>query len=239
MKLMEWIMGLLGRRKIDLAAYPKPGVDYGTLSGWQKIAMDNILEACRLGGAGVDIPQLSQGEFDTVVTHIGLHFGSEEICKNIALKRGSRAAINLEIYRQAAAHKERLDRQVEAALGQLYEGSTEYKLRQVADWIADRARYAAGTNDPLALLGDGAMCGAYAMLFYKMATRLGVEAYICYGQASNGLYKGAHAWNKADGHFYDVTWYDTRPRQPKYLRSKTGWGRQYRLNDKSVQQKRG
>jgi hypothetical protein len=79
------------------------------------------------------------------------------------------------------------------------------------------------------------MCGAYSMLFYKMATRIGVEAYICYGEADNGFYKGFHAWNKADGYYYDVTWYDTFPRQPKYLHSKTGWGRHYRVNDKGVQ----
>ena len=242
MKLLKFFLSLFlsssKRKKIDLSGY-EARMDYGILDGKQRIAMDNILMACELGGAGAEIPALTQEEFDQVVTQIGLHFGNDEICKNIALKRGNSATINLSIYAQATAHKAKLDKWVEAALRQLNEGTTEEKLKQIAKCIADHAKYESGTNCPLSLLEDGAMCGAYSMLFYKMATRIGVEAYICYGEADNGFYKGFHAWNKADGYYYDVTWYDTFPRQPKYLHSKTGWGRVCRLNDKGVRQKRG
>lgn len=234
MKLMEFILRLLGLGKIDLAAYPKPGIDYGTLSGWQKMAMDSILEACAAGEDAAETPALTQAEFDMVVTHICMHFGNEGMCKNIALKQGSRAAVNLAIYEQVKASKEKLDELIEEALKRMYEGTDEYKLKQIADYIAKNGKYKCPSNDPLDLLDKGGMCGAYAMLFYKMATRIGVQTYICYGYASNGSYTGAHAWNKADGHFYDVTWYDTRPRQPKYLRSKTGWGRKYKLNEKHI-----
>lgn len=229
MKLLEFILSLFQKKKIDLSGY-EDRMDYGILSGRQSSAMDAILMACALGGAGTQIPVLTQEEFDQVIEQIGMHFGSNEICKNIALKRGNSAVINLSIYNQAKAHKEKLDKWVENALSQLNEGTTEYKLKQIARYIADHAKYANGSNDPLRLVGDGAMCGAYSMLFYKMATRIGVQVFICYGEADNGLYKGMHAWNKADGYYYDVTWYDTFPRQPKYLHSKTGWGRACKLN---------
>lgn len=242
MKLLKFFLSLFlsssKRKKIDLSGY-EDRMDYGILSGKQRIAMDNILMACELGGAGAEIPALTQEEFDQVVAQIGLHFGNDEICKNIALKRGNSAAINLSIYAQAKAHKAKLDKWVEAALSQLNEGTTEEKLNQIAKCIADHAKYESGTNNPLSLLEDGAMCGAYSMLFYKMATRIGVEAYICYGEADNGFYKGFHAWNKADGYYYDVTWYDAFPRQPKYLHSKTAWGRVCSVNDKSALRKRG
>jgi hypothetical protein len=232
--MLNFILSFFRRRKIDLSKY-EDRIDYGVLDNKQRTAMDNILMSCELGGAGAEIPPLTQEEFDQVVSQIGLHFGNDEICKNIAIKRGNSAAINLSIYEQANAHKAKLDNWVDDALSKLNEGTTEEKLKQIAKCIADHAKYESGTNNPLRLLEDGAMCGAYSMLFYKMATRIGVEAYICYGEADNGFYKGFHAWNKADGYYYDVTWYDTFPRQPKYLHSKTGWGRHYRVNDKGVQ----
>jgi hypothetical protein len=232
--MLNFILSFFRKRKIDLSKYDNL-MDYGILGSKQRVAMDNILMACQLGSAGAEIPVMSQGEFDQVVAQIGLYFGNDEICKNIALKRGNSAAINLSIYEQAKTHKERLEHWVDAALSKMNEGTAEKKLKQIAKCIADHAKYEIGTNNPLNLLEDGAMCGAYSMLFYKMATRIGVETYICYGEADNGLYKGFHAWNKADGYYYDVTWYDAFPRQPKYLHSKTGWGRQHRINYKGVQ----
>lgn len=234
MKLLELILKILSlfqRKKINLADYPIR-MDYGTLHYEQRVAMDNILMACEVGGAGAEIPVLTQAEFDEVVAHIGMHFGDEGICKNIALKRQNAAVVNLTLYAQAKAHKAELDAWIDNALSKLNEGSTEYKLEQIAKYIADHARYKCPSNNPLDLLDKGAMCGAYSMLFYKMATRIGVQAYICHGEADNGLYKGAHAWNmvEIDGknYWYDITWYDGN-RNPKYIHSETPWGREYKL----------
>lgn len=242
MGLITYILRLFGLAKLDLAAYPKPGVDYGVLNALQRNAMDNILMACELGGAGAEIPALTQGEFDDVVAQIGLHFGNNDLCKNIALKRQDAAAVNLQIYSQAKAHKAQLDRLVDDALKGMRPGSPERLLRQIADYIADHAKYGYGSNDPLALLVSGGMCGAYAMLFYKMARRIGVQAYICYGYASNGTYTGAHAWNKVEleggARYYDITFYDSGCRSGKWLGSADGWGREYSLNVKSALQKR-
>lgn len=224
------ILALFRRKKINLAHYTIR-MDYGTLNADQRSAMDSILSACIDGKDTADIPVMTQAEFDEVVTHIGMYFGDEGICKNIALKRGNSAVVNLNLYAQAKAHKAELDKWVDNALSKLNEGTTEYKLEQIAKYIANHARYEYGTNNPLDLVDEGAMCGAYSMLFYKMATRIGVHAYICLGYANNGTQSGFHAWNMADGYFYDVTFYDGN-RNPKYLRSQTPWGREYKLNNR-------
>jgi hypothetical protein len=229
-KILSLFLSSFKRKKINLADYPIE-MDYGMLSSEQAVAMDNILMACEVGGTGTEIPVLTQKEFDEVVTHIGLHFGNDDICKNIVLKRQNTALINPLLYIQAKEHKAELDAWVDDALSNLYEGTTEYKLKQIAKCIANHAKYKCPSNNPLDLLDKGAMCGAYSMLFYKMVTRIGAKAYICYGEADNGLYKGFHAWNMVDGHFYDITFYDST-RNPKYLHSETSWGREYKLNEK-------
>lgn len=225
--MLHLILNLF-RRKISLSDYPVRK-DYGTLNAWQRNAFDSILSACESGRDTAEISVMTQAEFDSVVSHIGLHFGSDDICKNIALKRGNAASINLGLYKEAKAHKAELDARVDKALASMYEGTNADKLAQICKWIANHARYEYGTNNPLDLLDEGGMCGAYSMLFYKMATRLDIKAYICYGEADNGKQKGFHAWNMADGYFYDVTFYDGN-RNPKYIRSKTAWGREYTLN---------
>ncbi len=227
--MLKFILSLF-RRKISVSEY-RIRKDYGTMNAAQRNAFDRILSACESGRDIAEIPALTQAEFDSVVSHIGLHFGSDDICKNIALKRGNTAAVNMTLYEQAKAHKAELDARVDKALQSMREGSIAYKLEQIAKYIANHGSYEYGTNNPLDLLNDGGMCGAYSMLFYKMATRLDIAAYICYGYADNGTQKGFHAWNMADGHFYDVTFYDGN-RNRKYLRSKTAWGREYTLNAK-------
>lgn len=239
--LLNFILSLFIKKhnkpRIALSNYPAPNLDIGTLSIIQEIAMRNILAACEAGEDRTDILELTQKEFDVVVDHIGLYFGSEDICKNISLKRDGWATVNLEAYAKAKAHKAELDSRIDMVLSTMYEGTTEEKLEQVCKYIAKHAKYKYGTNNPLDLLNEGGMCGAYSMLFYKMATRLGIQAYICYGHASNGIRSGAHAWNMVniDGNhfFYDVTFYDGSY-ESKYLHSNTVWSRTYALNDKSA-----
>lgn len=246
--IFSWVFR--SKTKIDLADYPAPGIDYGTLNAQQRVAMDNILAACEAGKDTAEIPALTQAEFDEVTMHIGMHFGAdfrfgnETVYKGIASRQAAStevrywAKVNLDTYERAKTHKEELDARVDAALSTLYEGTTEYKLEQICKWIARNGKYKYGTNDPLYLLNKGGMCGAYAMLFYKMATRLGVDAYICYGYATNRAGKtAAHAWNmvSVDGvsYYYDPTWYDSN-RMSKYMHSKTAWGREYELNSKAA-----
>ena len=240
--MLNFILNLFRRQKINLAHYPKPKTDYGALNAAQRNAMDNILAACVESKDTADIPEMTQAEFDAVVTHIGMHFGCERPSCNIALKRFDSltkrhyAIVKPAIYAEVKAHQAELDALIDTALATLCEGTTEYKLKQVCWWIANHARYKPGTNNPLDLLDEGAMCGAYSMLFYKMATRLGVKAYICHGQLPGWQGGGPHAWNmvELDGksYFYDVTWYDTSGRLPWFLHSKTNWGREYKLDER-------
>lgn len=228
--MLNFILGLF-RPKIDPSNY-RIHKDYGTMNAAQRNAFDNILAACKNGEDTADCAKLTQAEFDSVVCHIGLHFGNDDLCKNIALKRQDKAVVNLAIYEQAKAHKAELDAMVDKALASMREGTNADKLAQVCKWIANNGSYKYGTNNPLDLLNGGGMCGAYSMLFYKMAARLDIPAFICYGEADNGTQTGFHAWNMADGFFYDVTFYDSSKRSAKYLRSKTAWGRSYKLNEK-------
>lgn len=84
-------------------------------------------------------------------------------------------------------------------------------LRQIARYIGENFSY---TEDFL--------CGDYSVLFYKMASRLGIECYLCFGDY--------HVWNYAGGRFYDVTHFDSAGER-KYISSKNAWGRSYATND--------
>jgi transglutaminase/protease-like cytokinesis protein 3 len=84
------------------------------------------------------------------------------------------------------------------------------------------------------MLESGGACGAFSMLFYKMAIRLGVETHICCGEYTDVLGKTTgHAWNmvKIDGniYYYDATHYDNTY-LTKYIHSKTPWGRKYEID---------
>lgn len=232
LEFIQKILSLFRKKKVDLVNYPELGIDYGTLTPAQRTSMDNILMACEAGAAATEIPVLTQEEFDEVIFQIGLYFGNEDICKNIALKRQNTALVNLSKYQQAAEHKAELDAWIDNAISQLNEGTAEYKLKEIAKCIARNSRYKCPSNNPLDLLDKGGMCGAYSMMFYKMATRIGVKAFICHGDADTIFYSGLHAWNKVEldgvSYFYDVTFYDTFPPQYKYIHSKTPWGRQER-----------
>lgn len=244
---LKRLLGLCRRRNLQL--HTVPNIDYGTLNAQQRNAFDNILSACKNGSDTAEIPKLTQAEFDSVVSHIGLYFGTDfhfdhaAAYKEIAGKRQNAALVNLDVYERAKAHKAELDARVDKALSSMREGSNESKLEQIAKYIANHGSYEYGTNNPLELLDGGGMCGAYAMLFYKMATRLGLQAYICYGYASNGSFTGAHAWNKVElpegVRYYDITFYDGTVRNRKWLGSVDGWGRVCSVNDKSALRKRG
>ena len=238
LELIRKILALFQKKsKINLADYPIK-TDYGTLNSEQINAMDNILAACKAGEETAEIGKLTQKEFDVVVTHIGMHFGNTYLFRNIALMRRNVASINLDIYSQAREYKKELDIRVDDVLSTLYEGTIEYKLKQVCQWIAANCKYKHGNNDVLKMLDDKGACGAFSMLFYKMATRLGVETHICGGDYTDSFGRTmGHAWNmvKIDGkiYYYDATHYDNTY-MTKYIHSETPWGREYELDPFTV-----
>lgn len=211
--------------KIDLTQY-RVTVDYGSLNEEQIAVMDAIL---RCGETAIE-QNLSANEFDQVIDYIGLYFGANLAHQNVALWRPGYAEVNLAVLRKLERDKAVLDREIDRILSDMYEGTDRFKLLQISSYIAKTVRYSPKLADiePLSGLAGRGSCLTYAMLFYKMAARLGIQVEICCGYADNGQAAALHAWNMVmvDGeqHFYDVTWYDSTANL-RYLHSKTPWGR--------------
>ena len=91
--------------------------------------------------------------------------------------------------------------------------------------------YNPGVRETIDGLNGQGVCATYSMLFYKMATRLGIQTYICYGYTSSFY----HSWNMVElngkQYFYDITWFDGHKYNYAYIQSEDCWGRKYVLND--------
>lgn len=210
----------------DLCDDPAP--DQGTLTADEYRALQDILAAVENGDDRISFEgTISQSR---MLTHLGLHYGSMENLTGTAHISNGEIVLDLERIHQLEQNKVVIDARVDEALMHIHEGSDRYKLRQIARYIAGRITYTDGVSDTLAGLNGQGVCSTYSMLFYKMASRLGIQCYICYGYAG-GEY---HAWNMVvlDGkqYFYDITWFDTLP-LPWYLHDPTNWGRSCVLND--------
>lgn len=208
--------------KIDLTEY-ETSIDYGSLTAEQIEVMDTILRC----SANTIEQKLTYDEFNEVIDHIGLYFGTNLAHMNVALWRPGYAEVNTELLRSLESDKAVLDTKIDNAVSKMYEGSDRFKLQQISDYIAKTVKYSCSIDDiePLSGLAGKGSCMTYSMLFYKMATRVGIQAYICYGDADGK----PHAWNMAiiDGeqYFYDVTWYDNVVPDLRYIYSRTAWGR--------------
>lgn len=209
--------------------------DYGSLSAEQMGVLKAIL-LCGENGATVITHCLSLAEFDEVIDHLGLYFGTILKHMNVALWRDGYAEVNPELVRDLERDKATLDAKIDLILSQMYEGTDGFKLWQISNYIAKTVIHHPALEyiEPLSGLDGKGSCATYAMLFYKMATRAGVQAYICYGNADNGKRFALHAWNmvvlKGKQYFYDVTWYDTPVPGFRYLHSIEAWGRSYTVS---------
>jgi transglutaminase/protease-like cytokinesis protein 3 len=122
-----------------------------------------------------------------------------------------------------------LNARIEEALQNMKEGSDRFILWQISNYLAERIEYDADQESPLDGLRIGrGECEVYSKLFYLMASRLGIETYICVGPVTGGY----HAWNMVvlDGqpYFYDVCWFDGG--NYKWLHSPNSWGREYSIH---------
>jgi transglutaminase/protease-like cytokinesis protein 3 len=103
------------------------------------------------------------------------------------------------------------DARVDEAITHIKEGSDRYKLWQISNYISKKITYSTQTDIVSVLNGKG-VCTGYAMLFYKMASRIGIQSYLCYGCDGDIC----HAWNMVyiDGEYkyYDITWFDGKNR---------------------------
>ena len=224
---------LLTMDKIDTTEY-QVSVDYGDLSAEQIAVMHDILSCSKTGDTVIE-HNLSLDELDKVIGYIGLYFGTNLAHMNVALWRPGYAEVKPELVRTLEQDKADLDAIIDCIVSEMYEGSDRFKLWQISNYLATTIHYSYKLADiePLSGLSGKGSCMTYSMLFYKMARRVGIQAYICRGEADNGKMVAIHAWNMVvlDGerYFYDVTWYDTIIPTPWYLHSKTGWGRDYTL----------
>lgn len=215
---------------IDLDDYPMI-VDYGTLSQMGQQVFDDILAAAANNTDTVSCEPLTTAEQHEIITHLGLYFGSMEGVTGLVAWKDGMAALDLTLFQAFEDDKQIIDARIDEACASLHPGSDWYVLWQIANYLAKRVTYNLDYRDTLDGLNGRGVCATYSMLFYKMAMRMGIQTYICYGYAG-GEY---HSWNMAmlDGkpYYYDITWYDNIVHDIRYIHSGTSWGRDYIINN--------
>lgn len=211
-------------------------IDKGTLTEDEYSIFLNILHC-----AESEINIVYYGNYENInqykiLTHLGMYFGLTNNLSNLMVWTSKEMFLNLDAFKKIQENKIIVDSKVEEALHHIKEGSDRYKLWQISKYIADRITYTHGVYGAVNGLNGEGTCGSYAMLFYKMASRIGIQTYICFGY--DGYEKGFHAWNMVvvddNRYFYDITWYDESyyNYNYKYIHSKTSWSRNFVLNDK-------
>lgn len=219
---------------VNPAAYPV-AEDTGVLTEQQLEVFHGVLDAAEVGTETVSVQPLTQREQREITTHLGLYFGSMEGVFDLVSWGTDTATLNLELFRQFTAQKSVIDARVDEAVAHLYEGSDRFKLWQICQYLANRIDYTDGVRDTIDGLNGQGVCCTYAMLFYKMATRIGIQTYICYGFTDDSP-DSYHSWNMVvlDGkqYFYDPTWYDNIVSDFRYVHSETPWGRAFTINRK-------
>lgn len=234
----EFVYSVYGHDPVIMTYYQLPDIkiaDYeksnalGILNeDEQKLFLD-ILEAVDKGETEVHY----QGDINyyNVLTHLAMYYGSEERVTEFFSWSESKIYLNQETFDWYKLNKVIIESRVDEMLSMLKEGSDEFKLFQISAYLAERIFYDLDFREPLDGLNGKGVCSTYAMLFYKAASRIGIETYICYGYIE-GEY---HAWNMVrlddEYYFYDITWFDGGIYDFSYLHSPSGWDRQYTINN--------
>lgn len=216
---------------IDIEDY-ETSVDYGILSSKQIETFNSILLAADNNKAMVGCPAYSLKEQHEISTQLGLYFGTTENIEHLVYWRDNSANLNLSMFKKLFDQKIIIDARVDEAVSTLIDGSDEYKLWQISNYISKKITYTDGCRDIITALNGKGVCNSYSMLFYKMATRIGIKTYICYGYADDGY----HSWNMVELNgeylYYDVTWYDNIVHNVRYVRGKSSWDRIFQVNNK-------
>lgn len=195
-------------------------VDHGTMSKAERAVFDDILQAVAEGRDTVPVEGVVSHE--RILTHLGQHYGTLKDLVSLYGAEGGILVLNLDRFHEMELVKARVDALTEAALSEINDGPVRFKLWQAARFVAQLYTYDQ----------NGQNCSDYTVLFHKIALRLDVSSFICYGPAGGGF----HAWNmvKLNGksYFYDITWFDTPTRSFRYLHSRSTWDRVAVINDK-------
>ena len=214
-------------KPIDLDNYPVQ-MDYGTLTPEEQKLFDEIIAASEVELCTILCDE--ETDIHKLLTHFGMYYGTMEDVSNLFSPTDYGVFLHPEVFREFEKNRIIVEARVDEALMNLKEGSDRFKLWQISRYISDRITYTDGVRETIDGMNGEGVCATYSMLFYKMASRLGIPCYMCYGYTVNGY----HAWNMVvlDGkeYFYDVTWFDNVVRDYRYLHSPTAWGREYGIN---------
>lgn len=220
---------LLSNNYIDVENY-QIIVDNGTLTDNEYTVFLSILSAAE--SQTNEIKYSGDINKEKLITHLGLYYGKIDNLSKLLSWTSSTIILNLDIFEEFQENKIIVEARVDEALNHIKEGSDRYKLQQISKYIANRIVYTDGIHDPICALNGEGVCSTYAILFYKMASRLGIQAYICFGYDENEY----HAWNmvelKGNIYYYDVTRFDNIVYNYIYIYNKTSWGRNFVLNNK-------
>lgn len=190
--------------------------DYGTLTAAEQGVFRDILTAVERGESIVYCD--TAPDIHRLATHLAMHYGDLNSAASLCVTVNGNIYLNLSQFDTLTESQQRLTEAVRAALAHIRNGSDRFKLWQVSRYIAKHYAYS-----------EDFVCADYAVLFYHIASRLGIETYICFGCAEN-----YHAWNMVlldeKPYYYDLTFYDGT-RSIGYLHSSDQWGRVSALND--------
>lgn len=215
---------------INIENYPE-SIDYGILSDNQIDTFNNILHAAENEQSVINCPTYSDEEWYEILTQLGLYFGTMEEIGGLVYYGDNYAKLNLRTFQELEEQKIIIDARVDEAVSTLIEGSDKYKLWQICNYISKKITYTGDCRDTITALNGKGVCNSYAMLFYKMSTRLGIQSYICYGYAGNE----PHAWNMVELNsepiYFDITWYDNISYDARYVFKKSAWDRCFRINN--------
>lgn len=216
---------------VNIENYPE-SIDYGILSEEQIGTFNEIICAVESNKDSINCPPYSTEEQHEILTQLGMYYGTTEKVELLIYWNGNNTKLNLDMFKKLAAQKAIIDARVDEAVSTLIEGPNEYKLLQICNYISRKITYTDGCRDIITALNGKGVCNSYSMIFYKMATRLGIKTYICCGYAGDEY----HAWNMVELNsehvYYDVTWYDSIIHDIRYINSKSSWERDFQINNK-------
>lgn len=118
---------------------------------------------------------------------------------------------------------EQVKNKADEILSSFEDGSDEFILYQISEYLRTHITYTEGKYDITSALIDGeCVCNGYALAFNMLANRAGIKSDMCIGELTGG----SHAWNRVtlkDGSysFYDITFYDTNNPDKQYINSLT------------------
>ena len=121
---------------------------------------------------------------------------------------------------------------IDSILSTFEYGSEEYILKQISEYLKNNIVYTDDNYDLTSALNGKSVCNGYALAFNTMANKAGITSDICIGKVGGDY----HAWNRVtlsngEYRYYDITFYDSKNSDTRYLNSKTNFHGSFLIND--------